>query len=151
MANAKRTPDLDQIDLVARDIETTLGFYRTLGVEIPEAAIWRTETGIHHVDVTMPGGLILHFDSEALAREYDRGWCAPTGAGTRVVLSFKVPADEDVDRLHDALVRLGHPSAQPPYDAFWGSRYAIVVDPDGTHVGIMGPRDDARRRAPPAL
>ena len=158
MAETK-PPDLDQIDLVARDMEATLAFYRALGVDIPETAIWRTATGIHHVDVTLPGGLIVHFDSEALARAYDRGWRAPViaagtpaaGAGTRVVLSFKVPAPEDVDRLHDTLVRLGHPSAQPPYDAFWGSRYAIVADPDGTHIGIMGPRDDARRRAPPDL
>ena len=56
-----------------------------------------------------------------------------------------------MDRLHAKLTALGHPSAQPPWDAFWGARYAIVEDPDGTHVGIMSPSDPARRRAPPAL
>lgn len=145
------TPDLNQLDLVVRDMAATVAFYRALGVEIPEEAIWRTATGAHHVDLTMPGGLIVHFDSAALAKAYDRGWREPSGSGTRNVFSFKVPAREDVDRVHDALAALGHRSAQPPYDAFWGARYAIVEDPDGNHVGIMSAPDPARRTAPPDL
>ena len=144
-------PDLNQIDLVVRDMDATLSFYRALGVDIPEAAIWRTATGIHHVDVTMPGGLILHFDSPALARVYDRGWRAPSGPGTRVVLSFKVATREEVDEMHDHLAGLGYASAQPPFDAFWGARYAIVEDPDGTHIGIMSPSDRSRGAAPPEI
>jgi uncharacterized glyoxalase superfamily protein PhnB len=144
-------PDLDQIDLVVRDMDATLAFYRALGVEIPESAIWRTATGIHHVDVRMPGGLILHFDSPALAAVYDRGWRPPSGTGTRSVLSFKVPSREEVDRIHERLTGLGHASAQPPFDAFWGARYAIVEDPDGNHIGIMSASNPSRRTAPPAI
>jgi uncharacterized glyoxalase superfamily protein PhnB len=144
-------PDLNQIDFVVSDMEATLAFYRALGVEIPESAIWRTATGIHHVDVRMPGGVIVHFDSPALANVYDRGWRAPTGTGTRTVVSFKVKARADVDRLYEELTTLGHPGAQPPFDAFWGARYAIVEDPDGNHVGIMSPSDPSRRSAPPAI
>ena len=132
-----KAPDLNQIDLVVRDMVATIAFYRALGVEIPETAIWRTATGAHHVDLTMPGGLIVHFDSAALAKVYDRGWREPSGSGTRNVLSFKVSSREEVDQIHEKLVGLGHPSAQPPYDTFWGARYAIVEDPDGNHVGIM--------------
>jgi uncharacterized glyoxalase superfamily protein PhnB len=116
-----KQPDLNQIDLVVRDMDAAIAFYRALGVDIPEAAIWRTATGAHHVDLTMPGGLIVHFDSAALAQVYDRGWREPSGTGTRNVLSFKVSSREEVDRIHDRLTGLGHPSAQPPYDAFWGS------------------------------
>ena len=144
-------PDLNQIDLVVRDMEATIAFYRALGVDIPESAIWRTETGIHHVDLAMPGGLILHFDSASLAKVYDRGWREPSGTGTRNVLSFKVSSRDDVDRIYDRLTGLGYSSAQPPYDAFWGARYAIVEDPDGNHVGIMSPSDPARRAAPPEI
>jgi uncharacterized glyoxalase superfamily protein PhnB len=86
-----------------------------------------------------------------MAHAYDRGWREPTGPGTRSVLSFAVESRGDVDRIHGELARLGYRSAQPPYDAFWGSRYAIVEDPDGNHVGLMSPRDDARRTAPPEL
>ncbi len=145
------TPDLNQLDLVVRDMEATLAFYRALGVEIPEEAIWRTSTGAHHVDLTMPGGLVLHFDSEALAKVYDQGWREPIGTGTRNVLTFKVASREEVDRIHDQLAALGHPSSQPPYDTFWGSRYAIVEDPDGTKVGVMSEPDPARRTGPPEI
>ena len=144
-------PDLNQLDLVVRDMEATVAFYRALGVEIPEAAIWRTRTGVHHVDITMPGGLIVHFDSAALAKAYDRGWREPSGSGTRNVLSFKVSSRDEVDRIHDKLAGLGHRSSQPPYDAFWGARYAIVEDPDGNHIGLMSESDANRRGAPPDI
>jgi uncharacterized glyoxalase superfamily protein PhnB len=45
----------------------------------------------------------------------------------------------------------GYTSQQEPYDAFWGSRYAILEDPDGNAVGIMSPMDDAYRSAPPEM
>jgi uncharacterized glyoxalase superfamily protein PhnB len=144
-------PDLNQLDLIVGNMEATLAFYRDLGVEIPEESIWRTATGVHHVDLTMPGGLILHFDSAALARTYDRGWVPPSGAGSRIVLTFHVATRDEVDEIHTRLVALGHPDSQPPYDTFWGSRYAIVVDPDGHHVGIMSPSDPTRRTGPPAI
>ena len=35
-----------------------------------------------------------------------------------------------------------------PIDAFWGARYAIVDDPDGNHVGIMGPQDRSHEDVP---
>jgi hypothetical protein len=28
-----------------------------------------------------------------------------------------------------------------PWDAFWGQRYAIVLDPDGNHVELSAPLD----------
>jgi uncharacterized glyoxalase superfamily protein PhnB len=143
--------DLNQIDFVVRDMDKTIAFYRALGLEIPEGAIWRTASGIHHVDVTMPGGLILHFDSVALANVYNRGWREPTGSGTRIVVSAKVASRDGVDRLHEKMTKLGHKSSQPPFDAFWGARYAVIEDPDGTHIGIMSPSDPDKRSAPPNL
>ncbi len=145
------TPDLNLVDLVVRDMEATIAFYRALGVDIPEKAIWRTKSGAHHVDLTMPGGVTLHFDSPTLAKFYDRGWKEPTGSGTRNVLSFRMESREAVDATHAKLTGLGYASAQPPYDTFWGARYAIVEDPDGNHVGLMSESDPARRGAPPDL
>ena len=144
-------PDFKQLDLVVRDMEATIRFYRALGIDIPEDAIWRTPSGAHHVDLTMPGGMVLHFDSAALAKAYNRGWSEPTGSGTRNVLTFKVASRDDVDRIHGQLVSTGYPSSQSPYDTFWGARYAIVLDPDGNHVGVMSPSDPALRRPPPEL
>jgi uncharacterized glyoxalase superfamily protein PhnB len=103
------------------------------------------------LDLNQIGGLVVHFDSEALARVYDGGWKEPSGMGTRNVLSFKVSSREEVDRIHERLTALGHRSSQAPYDAFWGARYAIVEDPDGNHVGIMSAPDPSRRSAPPEI
>jgi catechol 2,3-dioxygenase-like lactoylglutathione lyase family enzyme len=144
-------PDLNQVDLIVGDMEATIAFYCALGVEIPEEAIWRTATGAHHVDITMPSGLIVHFDSAALAKVYDRGWREPSGTGTRNVLSFRVSSREEVDRIHGKLIGLGYPSAQVPYDAFWGARFAIVEDPDRNHIGIMSASDPDLRSGPPDL
>jgi uncharacterized glyoxalase superfamily protein PhnB len=144
-------PDFNQLDIVVRDMEATVAFYRALGIAIPDDAIWRTPSGAHHVDLTMPGGMVLHFDSAVLAKVYNRGWTEPTGTGTRNVFTFKVESRDDVDRIHDAMVALGYPSSQPPFDAFWGARYAIVEDPDGNHVGMMSPSDASHRQPPPEL
>jgi hypothetical protein len=38
---------------------------------------------------------------------------------------------------------------QPPYDAFWGARYAIVEDPDGIAVGLMSPISPDFKSVPP--
>ena len=84
-------PKLDLLDLVVRDMEATLAFYRALGVDIPEEAVWRTATGAHHVDLEMPGGLSLHFDSAALATKYNRGWSEPSGTENDVAVICPAP------------------------------------------------------------
>jgi uncharacterized glyoxalase superfamily protein PhnB len=40
---------------------------------------------------------------------------------------------------------------QPPCDGFWGSRYAIVEDPDGRAVGLLSPVEDRYRSPPPEV
>ena len=47
------------------------------------------------------------------------------------------------------LTAAGYAGRQPPYDTFWGARYAVVADPDGNDVGIMSALDPARRSWPP--
>lgn len=143
--------DLDQFDLVSADPEASLEFYRHLGVEIPDDAIWRTETGVHHIDVTLPSGMILHIDSVALADHYDTGWRGQRPAGPSIILNFKVNDRSHVDESYERMLEHGYSAAQPPSDAFWGARYAIIVDPDGNHVGIMSPSDRTAATAPPNL
>jgi uncharacterized glyoxalase superfamily protein PhnB len=69
--------------------------------------------------------------------------------GTGIVLGFRVAERGEVDRLYDELTAAGYTGQQPPYDAFWGSRYAVLSDPDGNSVGLMSPREPARRTPPP--
>lgn len=144
-----KQPSLDQVDLVMSDLEAWVAFYRALGLDIPDSALWRTPSGVHHVDLRLPNGLTLHFDSPRTRQDLRPR--LPRARGTRTLLTFHVETRDEVDRLHQKLTGMGHASSQPPYDAFWGARFAIVADPDGHLVGIMSPSDPARRGAPPDL
>lgn len=134
---------LDQINLVVRDMEAMAAFYRHLGLQIGTPP---PEWAPHHRSNAGEGGFDLDLDSAEFASLWNRGW--PGGPG--VVLGFKVDGREDVDRLFRELTSLGYQGQQPPYDAFWGSRYAVVTDPDGNAVGLMSPPDPGRREAPPS-
>jgi catechol 2,3-dioxygenase-like lactoylglutathione lyase family enzyme len=143
-----QAPLLNQINLVARDLDATLAFYRRLGLEVPEP--YRTASGAHHAEVSLPNGLTLEFDSPALAQHYNAGWRAPRG-GSHGVLGFALASRPAVDETYARMTAAGYRGAQPPHHAFWGARYAVLEDPDGVHVGLMSPSDPARRSAPPAL
>jgi len=142
---------MDQIDLVCADVDQTVAFYRALGLDIPEGTIWRTDSGAHHVEVRMENGFELAFNSQLLAREYNQGNPDPSANRKGNVISFRISTREEVDSLHSTLTGLGYSSSQPPYNAFWGSRYAIVEDPDGNLVGLMSPPDAGMRTGPPDI
>ena len=91
---------------------------------------------------------IAYLDSVEFARRWDRGWRGQGGV-THTVIGFNVPSREAVDRIYADLTGAGYTGQQPPYDAFWGARYAVVEDPDGNPVGLMSPLDPASRSTPP--
>jgi catechol 2,3-dioxygenase-like lactoylglutathione lyase family enzyme len=127
----------DQVNLVVSEMEATVAFYRRLGLDIPD-----TDAAFqpHHRSARLPDGLDLDFDSAEFARHWDVGW-----QSARVVIGFRVSSRERVDSLYSDMTAFGYAGQQPPYDAFWGARYAIVEDPDGNPVGIMSPVDPERR------
>jgi len=136
-------PVLDQINVVARDVDAMVTFYRKLGVEIASTpAPWDH----NHRSATMPEGLDFDLDSTGFAQQWNVGW---TPGRTGVVIGFRMPTREAVDSAYAELVGAGYASQQPPYDAFWGARYAVVADPDDNAVGLMSPIDPARTSAPP--
>jgi len=137
---------LTGVDLVVKDMKATVAFYRRLGLTIDDGHPWSG----HHIEVTLSNGFKLAFDSVEMTKTYDSGWRNPAG-GSRNVLSFSLPSREAVDKLYADLTAAGYVSHQPPFDGFWGGRYAIVDDPDGNNVGLMSPMDDAHRSAPPKL
>lgn len=144
-------PALNQLDIVVRDIDVAVAFYRRLGLDIPEHTIWRTVSGAHHVDLDLPNGFHLHLDSVPLAKHFDRGWPEVPGMGPKMVIGFAVGSRQQVDERYGRLVDAGYMGRQAPYDAFWGARYAVIEDPDGNHVGLMSRIDPDRRRAPPEI
>ena len=135
-----------QVNLVCHNLDATIAFYRRVGLDIPDAAVWRTDSGPHHVRIGAPGSVDLEADSHALARAYNSGFSAERG---RVVIGVHLDSREAVDALWEELLAHGVQGLQAPFDAFWGDRYAIVEDPDGNPVGLMSPADPAKRSPPP--
>ena len=126
-----------------RDLGRTIAFYRRLGLRFPDGA----ETGVF-VGVTTDEGVHLAFATHALTRGYDKGFKEPSGPSPNC-LQFEVAfvargRELAVDPV--GLVARGHLA---PHDAFWGARYAEVIDPDGNKVGFQSPVDPAKRSAPP--
>jgi len=134
-------PVFAQLNIVVADMGTALAFYERLGLT-PSG----TPDGTH-AEASLPGGLSIEWDSAEFASVWDSGSRGPV-AGS-VVLGFSLPTRYAVDNLYAELTAAGYHGRQRPYDAFWGSRYAIVDDPDGNGVGLMSPVEADRRYWPP--
>ena len=132
----------DQLNIIVRDVDATVAFYRRVGLII------EAEPGSPHVEVALPNGMTIEFDSAEFAGQWDTGWRGSTGGGN--VFGFAVVSRAAVDELYADLVAAGYRGRQPPYDAFWGARYAIVGDPDGNGVGLMSPIERERKFWPPS-
>ncbi|HYZ90842.1 MAG TPA: VOC family protein [Actinomycetota bacterium] len=127
------------VDIITADVKASAEFYRKLGIEIPE--LWEQDGVAHHVDVPASG---IDIDSRSLTRGYNPGWPDQDG----LVLMFDVPTRGAVDAKFAELTGAGYSAHLEPFDAFWGARYAIVLDPDGNHVGLMSPQDEQHKAAP---
>ncbi|OCB13836.1 glyoxalase [Mycolicibacterium porcinum] len=117
------------IEIVTGDLARSLDFYRLLGLAVPQP-------DGPHVEVALPGGNRLAFDTEEVIAGMHPGWTPPAGPG-RVALAFGLDVPADVDALYERLAAAGHPGTLKPFDAPWGQRYATVEDPDGTSVDLF--------------
>ena len=123
---------LDMVGIVVRDMGAALAFYRLLGLEIPAE-----QDGYPHAEVTLPGGLRLAWDTEAIMRGIHPTWEWP--ATPQPGLAFLCESPAAVDALYAQVVDAGYRGHKPPWDAFWGQRYAVVQDPDGHLVDLFAP------------
>jgi catechol 2,3-dioxygenase-like lactoylglutathione lyase family enzyme len=127
------TPRFDLIGLVVTDMARALAFYRRLGLPIPDGAEREP-----HVEIEVPGGFRVAWDTAEVIRSFDPSWEPSSGRhGFTPAFGFEAPAE--VDAAHDELVGAGYASHAAPWDAFWGQRYAIVLDPDGNAVDLFAP------------
>ena len=121
--------DCAVIEIASRNLDRSIAFYRLLGLAVPDA-------DGPHVEVELPGGNKLMFDTEETIASMHPGWTPPTSPG-RVALAFGVDSPASVDMLFDRVVAAGHQGPLAPFDAPWGQRYATVTDPDGTSIDVF--------------
>nr|WSZ99170.1 VOC family protein [Streptomyces sp. NBC_00857] len=124
-------PRLDAIGLVVSDMAASLAFYRLLGIAVPSDA----DTA-PHAEAPLPGGLRILWDTEETVRSFDPGWTRPQG-GERTGLAFLCGGPAEVDATYETLLAAGYAGHLKPWDAVWGQRYAVVLDPDGCGVSLF--------------
>jgi len=121
---------LDLIGIVARDISALLRFYRLLGLTIPQDVEKES-----HIEITLSGGLRIAWDTLELIKSLYPDWAEPVGQ--RMSLAFKCDSPAEVDALHERIMQNGYRTHKAPWVAFWGQRYATVIDPDGNLVDLF--------------
>lgn len=97
----------------------------------------------HHRNTGTDLDVPIDLDSRQFAAVWNKGWAGGSG----IVLVFRVDSRTDVDALYDHMTAGGYAGQQPPYDASWGARFAVVADPEGNSVGIMSEVDPDQRSA----
>lgn len=136
-------PRFNQVNLVVTDLDRSLDFYRLAGLKVEAGREWPPGSDCRHAEVG--DQTTLEWDNE----NFLRVWAPDADASkTRTVIGLSLDAASDVDQTFDRLTAAGYNAVQHPYDAFWGARYAIVEDPDGNAVGLMGPKAVDRRFVP---
>ena len=100
------TARFDLIGLVVDDLAASLAFYRRLGLDVPADA-----DDEPHVEVTLPGGLRLAWDTVETIRSFDSSWTPPDGERRAFGLAFACDDPAEVDATYADLVG---PATGPP-------------------------------------
>ena len=120
---------LDAIGLVSSDINKSLNFYKLFGLEFEQFE------SSEHYECTLPNGLRLMMDSEELMRQIYPDY--KKTENTTMSFAFKQNSPEQVNQLVNEVQNAGYTIKKQPWDAFWGQRYASVIDPDGNQIDIF--------------
>ena len=117
----------DYYGVVAKDLETSVRFYRMLGIPLPEPEG-------DHVEVALTNGMRFALDSLELIKQLGH-WEEPVGH--RAGIGINAGSAANVDSVYQMVIEAGFVGRTPPWDAFWGQRYSQVEDPDGNVVDIF--------------
>jgi catechol 2,3-dioxygenase-like lactoylglutathione lyase family enzyme len=121
----------DMVGMVVCDMAATLRFYRLLGLDTPAGG-----EGEPFVEVTTPNGYRISWNSLEMTKGIYPDWVEEP-VGQRMSLAFKCDSPAEVNALYQRIVAAGYQGHKAPWDAFWGQRYAVVVDPDGNLVDLF--------------
>jgi len=121
-------PQLNALGIVVSDMARSIGFYRLVGLDVPETP----DEG--HVDAFLPNGVRFMLDSEETIRSFRPDWVR--AAGNQLGLALECASPAEVDEVYARVTNAGFHGEKEPWDAFWGQRYAQLQDPDGVPVDL---------------
>ncbi|MFC5729958.1 MULTISPECIES: VOC family protein [Nocardioides] len=135
------SPTLNSLDIIVADLPKSIEFYRHLGLEL------KVDPSMpDHASCDLPNGLHLMLDAETLTSAARPGWVRGAGSPP-VFLCFGMDTAAEVDTQYARLVEAGYRGERQPWNAFWGMRYATVLDPDGNGVDLWAPLNTDDRGA----
>ncbi|WP_127714364.1 VOC family protein [Halobacteriovorax sp. HLS] len=120
---------LDAIGICSKNIPESIEFYSLLGIEFKELG------GEGHYEALTRSGLRLMLDSVELLKKIDPKWT--DSPGSSIVLCFKQDSVSDVDSIYESIKSAGFKVKKSPWDAFWGQRYASIIDPNGNQIDLF--------------
>jgi len=125
---------LHSVGLVSADLGAALEFYRLLGLDIPD-------TGDGDVAVAPAQGprgsvLVVTWATRKAISAMDAGRASDPALRIQIEIGFDRAASVDEAYARAAAAGAG---VVPPLDAPWGTRFAVVNDPDGNRVGLTAP------------
>ncbi|MEM7288193.1 MAG: hypothetical protein AAF480_17730 [Actinomycetota bacterium] len=138
-------PRFCSVNVVVPDVVAATEFLGALGIEVIGSL---PEWAPHHRTF---GGDTPDVDADLDSPAFARWWGGTPEGFSGVVVNFRTDSAAEVDDLHARALELGATELKAPWDAFWGSRYAVVLGPGPIAVGFMNEPDDGRRTMPPAI
>lgn len=120
-------PRFNAIGFAVADMARSLEFYRALGLDVPDGA-----EAAPHAEIPLAPGVKLLLDTHASIAGFDPGFTPEAGGHGSLAFDCGDPAG--VDAAYERMIAAGAKSHLAPWDAFWGQRYAVVLDPDGNGV-----------------
>jgi uncharacterized glyoxalase superfamily protein PhnB len=119
---------LDAVGIACRSVDDSVQFYSQFGISFKKI-------GEGHFEGETSTGLRIMLDSFELLKKINPNWIEPHSSG--ITLCFKQTCSKKVNDLYLSITELNYTGVKEPWDAFWGQRYASVLDPDGNQVDLF--------------
>lgn len=120
---------IDAVSVTSSNIAKSAEFYRLLGFEFADVA-----PDEDHVEPKpQKGSARLMIDSEKLMAQMGNTNPQPANHSS-FAIQYDLP--EEVNAVCQKITAAGFSVEKEPWDAFWGQRYAVVVDPAGYKVDL---------------
>lgn len=123
---------LDAIGIISKNLAQSVQFYSLLGLKFPDF-----KEGEDHIEAQTESGVRIMLDSLELVKKFKPDWVRPIHQA--MGMAFLCESPLEVDKMYKKIIAEGYLSATEPWDAFWGQRYASVLDPDGNSVDLFAP------------
>ena len=123
---------LDALGVVSKDMKKSVQFYSLLGFEFPEIP----DDAMHIEAKRQNDSVRFMIDNHDMIKDHSGIDAKPSNFSAFAILCDSVA---DVDMIVQKVKEAGFTVAREPWDAMWGQRYAVIIDPDGYGVDLFAP------------